>query len=159
MKRHREIKVESSLEEMYRVEQFVEGISDDHMLYGNYFGNIMMAVTEAFRNAVLHGNRQDKKKPVMINEKMTAEGLWVTVTDDGTGFNYEEYLLKNGLTGLDAGKTGLVVIQKLCDDIRFSLNGRRIEMLFRINGIDENIFNRREAFMQDFFRVYQRLST
>ena len=158
MKRHRDIKIESSLEEMYRIEQFVEGISDDHMLYGNYFGNIMMAVTEAFRNSVLHGNKQDRRKMVRIDENITPEGLWVSVTDEGEGFDFKSYLLKDGMSGFESDKTGLIVIQKLCDEVRFSLNGRRIEMLFRINGIDEKIFNRREAFMQDFFRVYQRLS-
>jgi serine/threonine-protein kinase RsbW len=128
------------------------------MLYGNYFGNIMMAVTEAFRNSVLHGNKQDRRKMVRIDENITPEGLWVSVTDEGEGFDFESYLLKDGMSGFESDKTGLIVIQKLCDEVRFSLNGRRIEMLFRINGIDEKIFNRREAFMQDFFRVYQRLS-
>jgi serine/threonine-protein kinase RsbW len=158
MKRHRDIKVKSSLDEMYRIEQFVEGISDDHMLYGNYFGNIMMAVTEAFRNAVLHGNRQDSRKIVRVVENITPEGLWVSVTDEGEGFDFESCLLKDGLSGFESDKTGLVVIQKLCDAVKFRMNGRSIEMLFRINGIDEKIFNRREAYMQDFFKVYQHLS-
>ena len=158
MKRHREIKIESSLDEMFRVEQFVEGISDDHMLYGSYFGNIMMAVTEAVQNAIIHGNKQDKSKTDRINENLTTEGLWIAVTDQGEGFNFNEFIIKESYPEFAFQKTGLMVIQKLCDDVRFQLDGRRIEMLFRINGIDEQIYSRREAFMQDFFRVYQRLS-
>jgi len=158
MKRHREIKIESSVDQMYRVEQFVEGISDDHMLYGSYFGNIMMAVTEAVQNAIFHGNREDRSKLVRISENLTKEGLWIMVADQGNGFNFKDYLLKDADSGYNLQKTGLLVIQKLCDEVRFEANGSRLEMLFRINGIDEQIFNRREAFMQDFFRVYKKLN-
>ena len=66
MKKHRDLKIESSLDEMYQVEQFVEEISEEFLLYGNYFGNILMAVTEAVKNAIIHGNGQDRKKLVRI---------------------------------------------------------------------------------------------
>lgn len=56
-------------------------------------------------------------------------------------------------------KNGLILIKALTDEIKFSNNGATIEMLFRINGIEESIFERRVAFMQDFFRVYQRLNS
>ena len=158
MNRHREIRLESSLSEMFRVEQFVEEISDEHMLYGSYFGNIMMAVTEAVENAIVHGNSEDRAKAVRIKEELTREGLWITVTDEGIGFNYREYLQKAKDAGFNSEKTGLLVIQKLCDELRFSRDGRSLMMLFRINGIDEKIFSRRETFMQEFFKVYQKLN-
>jgi serine/threonine-protein kinase RsbW len=159
MKRHREIKVESSLEEMFRVEQFVEEISDEHTLYGSYFGNILMAVSEAVKNAIVHGNKLDRSKHVRIIEELTKEGLWVTVSDEGEGFNFKEFELSDPGPGFNFEKTGLLLIHKLCDEVKFLKNGTAIEMLFKINGIDDQIFSRREAFMQDFFRVYQRLNT
>jgi serine/threonine-protein kinase RsbW len=158
MNRKREIKIESSLEEMYRVEQFVEEISDEHMLYGSYFGNILMAVTEAVENAIIHGNQNDKSKRVIIKEELTRKGLWVTVSDEGNGFDYNEFLAREANPGSVLEKSGLLLIQKLCDELRFIHQGRTLEMLFRINGIDVKIFARREAFMQDFFKVYQKLS-
>jgi serine/threonine-protein kinase RsbW len=159
MKRHKEIKIESSLEEMFRVEQFVEEISDEHMLYGSYFGNILMAVSEAVKNAIVHGNQLDRSRRVRIIEELTKEGLWVTVSDEGNGFNFKEFEYINPGPGFNFEKTGLLLIHKLCDEVRFLKNGNTIEMLFKINGIDDQIFSRREAFMQDFFRVYQRLNT
>jgi serine/threonine-protein kinase RsbW len=158
MNRQREIKIESSPDEMFRVEQFVEEISDEHMLYGSYFGNILMAVTEAVQNAMVHGNGLDRSKMVRIKEELTREGLWVTVSDEGTGFDFRELLEKEANPGSVEEKSGLLLIQKLCDEARFINKGRTLEMLFRINGIDEKIFARREAFMHDFFKVYQKLS-
>jgi serine/threonine-protein kinase RsbW len=160
MKKQREIKIESSLDEMFRVEQFVEEISEEFLLYGNYFGNILMAVSEAVKNAIIHGNRQDRKKYVRIKRENTREGLWISVFDNGEGFDHEEYT-KIGHSGLEfsSEKNGLALIKALADEVKFQNKGRQIEMLFKINGIEESIFERRVAFMHDFFRVYQRLNS
>jgi len=159
MKRQRTIKLGSSLENLFQVDQFVEEISDEHMLYGSYFGNILMAVTEAVQNAMTHGNGLNEERLVYIKEEMNEAGLWITVKDEGAGFNYSDFLIKNRKEGFNSEKTGILLIQTLCDEVRFLDEGRTIEMLFRINGIDDSIFSRRQAFMHDFFKVYQRLNT
>ena len=160
MKKHKEIIIESSLDEMFRVEQFVEEVSDEFLLYGNYFGNILMAVSEAVKNAIIHGNGQDRKKFVHIMMENTKEGLWIRVLNEGDGFDHKAYTRK-GISGveLSSERNGLFLIQTLADEVKFQNNGRLIEMLFKINGIDESIFERRVAFMHDFFRVFQRLNS
>lgn len=160
MKKHKEIKIESTLDEMFLVEQFVEEISEEFLLYGNYFGNILMAVTEAVKNAIIHGNGQDRKKVVRITLENTKEGLWIRVIDEGGGFDYKKYTDKaNSEITFGTEKNGIVLIQALADEVKFQNNGCLIEMLFKINGIEESIFDRRVAFMHDFFRVYQRLNS
>lgn len=160
MKKHKEIKIESTLDEMFLVEQFVEQISDEFLLYGNYFGNILMAVTEAVKNAIIHGNGQDRKKLVRITLEDTKEGLWIRVMDEGEGFNFKQYTDQAGSEiTFGTEKNGIVLIQALADEVKFQNNGSIIEMLFKINGIEESIFERRVAFMHDFFRVYQRLNS
>ena len=160
MNKHKEIKIESSPEEMFRVEQFVEEISDEYLLYGNYFGNILMAVTAAVQNAIIHGNGLDSRKFVRIALESTKEGLWIRVLDEGKGFDHRAYAHNMDLEkDFGTEKNGLLLIHKLADEVRFKNNGRTIEMLFRINGIENGIFDRRMTIMQDFFRVYQRLNT
>jgi serine/threonine-protein kinase RsbW len=160
MKKHKEIKIESSLDKMFQVELFVEEISEEFLLYGNYFGNILMAVTEAVKNAIIHGNRQEREKSVRIMLENTKEGLWISVLDEGEGFDFKKYTDKPNLEiKFGSEKNGIVLIQALADEVKYSKKGSLIEMLFKINGIDENIFERRLAFMHDFFRVYQRLNS
>lgn len=50
---------------------------------------IDMAVREAVTNAVLHGNRQDESKLVVVQFKSLANALEITVRDEGSGFNPE----------------------------------------------------------------------
>jgi serine/threonine-protein kinase RsbW len=50
---------------------------------------IDMAVREAVTNAVLHGNRQDESKLVVIQFKSSASAIEISVRDEGSGFNPE----------------------------------------------------------------------
>jgi len=160
MNKRNEIKIESSLEEMFRVEQYVEEISDVYLLYNNYFGNILMAVSEAVKNAIVHGNRSERQKSVRITSESTKEGLWIKVYDEGEGFDIKKYThLENFENDDSSDKNGMLLIHRLTDEVRFKNNGRVIEMLFRINGIDDSIIQRRAALMHDFFRVFQRLNS
>ena len=160
MRKRKEIKIGSSHDEMFRVEQFVEEISDEYLLYGNYYGNILLAVSEAVKNSIVHGNRYSRDKFIRVVEESTKEGLWIRVSDEGDGFDHSAYSkVENVRNDFSTEKNGLILISRLADKVRFQNNGRDIEMLFRINGIDDSIFDRRLAFMQDFFRAYQRLNT
>ena len=160
MNRRKEIKIASSLEEMYRVEQFVEELSDEYLLYNNYFGNLIMAITEAVKNAIVHGNKSDSRKIVLIGAEISREGLWIRVQDEGTGYDISRYAHpENFEKDLDEGKSGMMLIHRLADEVKLKNKGRTVDMLFRINGIDESIMQRRAALMHDFFRVFQRLNT
>ena len=161
MNKRKEIKITSSLQEMFRVEQFVEELSDEYLLYNNYFSNMIMATSEAVKNAIVHGNRSLTGKQVRIWAESSKDGLWIKVTDEGAGFDYKPFSPEGNFTGIEADpdKNGMFLIYKLTDDVKFKNNGRTIEMLFRINGIDESIMQRRAALMRDFFRVFQQMNT
>lgn len=161
MSKRKEIKIASSLEEMFRVEQFVEELSDEHLLYNNYFSNMIMAVTEAVKNAIVHGNGSDRDKQVRIWAEAGREGLWIKVSDEGAGFDFVPFSPDGNFRGIDAhpDKNGMFLIHRLADEVNFKHNGRTIEMLFRINGIDDSIMERRATLMRDFFRVFQQMNT
>jgi serine/threonine-protein kinase RsbW len=161
MNKRKEIKITSSLEEMFRVEQFVEEISDEYLLYNNYFSNMIMAVSEAVKNAIVHGNRSERTKHVRIWVESTREGLWIKVANEGDGFDSIPFTRDGNFSGINADpdKNGMWLINKLSDDVRFQNHGKVIEMLFRINGIDDSIMERRASLMRDFFRVFQQMNT
>lgn len=49
-----------------------------------------MAVREAVTNAVLHGNKQDEKKFVLVTTRTSPDRLEISVHDEGEGFNPED---------------------------------------------------------------------
>jgi len=147
------MKIFSTVDEMHRVEGFVEQISDEYLLGDNYFGNIMVAVTEAVKNAIVHGNGSDKNKKVGIGLEAGKEGLWISVADQGAGFDYEKFIGREIFMSREVKAGGLALINALVDEVRFRENGRIIEMLFRITGIEENIIEQRQNLMARFFQV------
>ncbi|HEV7396647.1 MAG TPA: ATP-binding protein [Pyrinomonadaceae bacterium] len=60
------------------------GVTDD-VLFG-----VDMAVREAVTNAVLHGNKQDDKKFVLVTTRTSPDRLEISVHDEGEGFNPED---------------------------------------------------------------------
>ncbi len=154
MKKRKEISIHSSENEMYLVEQFIEQISDEYLLGDDYFGNLMVAVTEAVKNAIHHGNGGDPARKVHIHLETGKNGLWITVSDQGDGFDFDRYLEMDYLGNPDmAGKRGLYLIRSLADEIRFQDKGRMLRMLFRINGIDERVVEHRQHTMFQYFRM------
>lgn len=153
MKKRKEITIASTVDKMYLVEGFVEQISDEYLLGDNYFGNMMVAVTEAVKNAIEHGSGDDKTKRVVIRLEADKEGLWISVTDQGEGFDSEKYVGREIFMSKDIKAGGLALINALADEVRFRENGRIIEMLFCITGIEERIIEQRQNLMARFFQV------
>ncbi len=56
-----------SLSENIRiVESFIDNARDKHNFSDDIYGNIMIAVTESVNNAIVHGNKNDKKKTFLF---------------------------------------------------------------------------------------------
>lgn len=137
--------VKSDLSEINKIEAFVELICDHNNIYNNYYSNILMSVTEAFTNAVIHGNKNDKNKFVEINFRNTVSGLSFSVKDSGNGFDYEN--ISNPIEAETEEESlngrGLFLMRTLSDQIRFLNNGSEIEMLFKISSINQELSEKR----------------
>lgn len=91
--------------------------------------DIHVAFEEALRNAMIHGNKMDPEKRVMIETKMDSEAVTIYVEDEGDGFNadslpdptLDENLLK------ESGR-GVYLIKHLMDEVRYEKSGRKIIM-------------------------------
>ena len=59
MGRKEKLILESKPENISSVERFVEEICDYYNINDTYFGNILIALTEAFNNSLTHGNQCD----------------------------------------------------------------------------------------------------
>jgi len=152
MKKRREVRLDSAVDKLYVVEKFVEEISDEFYLNDNYYGNILIALTEAYRNAVIHGNRSDRNKTVELSLETGADGLRFEVSDQGEGFDFASFTDREKLLYQPELKgKGILMILSLADEVEFKNGGKTVSMLFRIHGIDENIVERRSGLMKEYY--------
>jgi len=95
--------------------------------------DIRLCIEEAVRNAIVHGNKSDKRRYVKISYWAQDDKLNIVVEDEGGGFDYknlpdptiEGNMLKN------SGR-GVHIILKLMDSVEFNESGSRIWMIKNI---------------------------
>ncbi len=115
------------------VESFVHRLAEEHQLTEEKFGDILVCVTEAVNNAILHGNHGDERKKVLVRAEHAGRTLAIVVEDEGCGFDYRA--IPNPTEGDNLtriGGRGVFVMFKLCDTVRYLKNGRQVEMAFRL---------------------------
>lgn len=139
MRDSKKISISSELNNINIIEQFVEEICDEYSINNNYFSNIMLVITEAVRNSIIHGNKLDPHKKVRLSFRSKPFGLLFIVEDEGTGFDYGNLPDPTEVEEKDVKGTGLYLIRSLSDEVTFKDNGRIIEITFKIASINYEI--------------------
>lgn len=125
--------LESSVDEVKRVHLMVDELHEALAFEHDAYANVLVAISEAVNNAILHGNRTQASKVVRLRAEV-AEPKWLTVTvqDEGNGFDFAAlpdptqpgHLMK-------ATGRGIFLMRHLADVLRFEDRGRRVTMRFR----------------------------
>lgn len=131
------LRLKSLPESIHQLEGLIEEICDDNNLNHNYLGCISVALTEAFNNALIHGNKHDQKKLIVISYQKTSTGLSFSVEDEGEGFEHGIIpdLKDDGKEKVFPGR-GIFLIKTLSDDLSFNDKGNCIDIGFKISSIN-----------------------
>lgn len=127
------IELNSDVRNIPKVEAFVEDVVEKFEVAPEIYGNILISLTEAVTNAIVHGNDKDMSKKVRVKMEKEAKKLTFKVIDEGGGFDFSmlpdptapENLLK-------IGGRGVFMMKQLSDMVVFSNNGSTVEMVFKV---------------------------
>ncbi|MCL2131886.1 MAG: ATP-binding protein [Lentimicrobiaceae bacterium] len=126
--------IQSDLSKMGEVDAFLEGIMLHFGIKEDFLGVLSLPLIECVKNGIVHGNKMDKNKTVAVDFQVKESKLSFTVTDEGQGFDYENFMKNCGET---VGKNGLFVLNKLAEEVTFLKNGSqisyKIDVPFSIN--------------------------
>lgn len=127
------INIPSISENIRMIESFIDNAKDQFKITDDLYGNIMVAVTEAVNNAIIHGNGNDPKKLVDLTLKLEEDDLSFVVKDEGPGFDYENLPDPTAPENLEkVGGRGIFLITALADELEFEDEGATIEMKFKV---------------------------
>ncbi len=154
----RTLRLQSLPENIHQVEQLVEDICDDYGLNQNYFGCINVALTEAFTNALEHGNKRDPEKTITIAFEKKSTGLTFNIKDEGQGFDYQRIpdVADDGKEKTFPGR-GIFLIKSLSDDVNYVGKGNEIEIGFKISSIDFETAVDRIKKLQDYSKTTEKV--
>lgn len=126
--------IASDLRNVRKVELMAEKIARSLHFSSDDRDSLAIAVTEIVGNAIVHGNKQDRSKNVIIEFEYQDDEIAITVHDEGEGFNEKkiahplepENLLK------ESGR-GIFIVRALMDQVEFfsSPQGTRVRMVKR----------------------------
>jgi len=91
---------------------------------------IHLAFTEAFSNAVRHGNKMDPTKEVKVGFSVDMDKIEISITDQGNGF--EPQAIPDPRFGKNLYKPagrGLLLMRSYMDEIEFSEQGNSVYMV------------------------------
>ena len=124
---------ESTKKSLQNIEPLLNKIKEQIPIHLEKYYKILIAVSEAVNNAIIHGNKLDRNKKVKIDIKANKEKIEILVEDEGTGFDVdsladprtpENIMKENG--------RGVLLIKELSDISKFnkSGNGYSVFMVF-----------------------------
>lgn len=82
-----EIYIQSDPNNLITVEEFVNYMGTEASLGEEKLSNLLLCVSEAVTNAIIHANKLDPEKVVNIRAELDDEFLTFIVKDEGIGFN------------------------------------------------------------------------
>ena len=127
------VKIPSIKENVSVVESFIEYVGEKIRIEESIYGNVLVSVTEAVNNAIVHGNKEDKNKKVRLALKQNKKSVRFVVEDEGVGFDFDNLPDPTNPKNIEKVKgRGIFHIMILSDKPTFKHGGRTVEMLFKL---------------------------
>lgn len=126
------LKLKSSPCQVKHIEDFVKSLMCRCQLNQEVYDNILISLTEAVNNAIIHGNKADIRKYVSIDCKEKQKKVIIRISDEGQGFNYltvKDPTLPENIEV--CGGRGVFIMRELSDQIVFLDEGRTVELHFK----------------------------
>ena len=119
-------------ENLALVEKLIDEICESYNIKADFYGNILISITEAVNNAIQHGNKYDPKKCVEIAFESHQDVLYFSIEDQGPGFDYKNLPDPTDPDNIEKiNGRGIFLMKNLADEVTFSKKGRIVELNFK----------------------------
>jgi serine/threonine-protein kinase RsbW len=128
------LEFESQLNNINQIEQLIDEVCDKLAIHEDYYGNMLIALTEAVNNAIVHGNKLDPKKHVKLQYETKNNQVFFTVQDQGFGFDLAKVPDPTKPENIHklSGR-GVYLMKNLADEVIFENNGSKVCLKFTIS--------------------------
>ena len=125
------LEIESTVDNLCRVEEFIDLIFLDFNLSKNVYSRVYLSVIEAVNNAFFHGNQNIISKKVKISFFDDILSFRFIIEDEGLGFDF--FLVQDPTYIQNIRKEscrGIFIMKHYADDVCFQNNGSVVKLLF-----------------------------
>ena len=130
---NQKIRISSKAENIILVERMIEDVCDLFNISEDYYGNILVSLTEAVNNAIYHGNKANPNKGIDISFKSHPDRVSFSVKDEGPGFNFNDLPDPTNPENIEKPNgRGVFLMRNLADKVYFEDNGSKVILDFRV---------------------------
>lgn len=128
------LEIESNAKNLITVEEFVNYFAVDLNITADKIPGLLLSVTEASTNAIVHGNKSDETKLVTIDATKVDNQLIIRVKDQGKGFDPSKIPDPTETDNLlkDSGR-GIYLMRVYMDDLKFNVTPEGTETILILN--------------------------
>jgi serine/threonine-protein kinase RsbW len=130
----RTLKFPSILENIHLAEKLIDDVFAEYQIKEDYYGELLIAMTEAVNNAIVHGNKLDPSKQVTVTfDVPDNKNMRFTVEDEGPGFDYSNLPDPTAPENIEKPHgRGVFLMRKLADACEFLDSGRIVILDFAV---------------------------
>ena len=127
------LELDSSPESVSEIEGFIEQIREEVEIPDELYGNILVCLTEAVNNCIIHGNKFSPEKKVVLTCVKKDNVMSFTAADEGEGFDFNHLPDPTAPENIEkvTGR-GVYLMRQLSDYLNYSNRGASVEMRFNI---------------------------
>jgi serine/threonine-protein kinase RsbW len=128
-----ELILPSDPKNIHRIEDFLYKATKHTHLDEVQLHKLLVSVTEAVNNAIIHGNRSDSSKAVLIGCTITRYYIFMSIKDEGNGF--DQSIIPNPLKDDNIFKEsgrGIFLMKTLMDEVEFHQRTDGCEVLMSL---------------------------
>ena len=125
------ISIPSDFGSINRVESMIDTICSRLSIKEDYYGNVLIAVTEAVNNAIQHGNNQDANLSVDVAVGDKESDFCFSIQDQGKGFDFDNLPDPTSPENIEKENgRGIFLMRSLAEEVEFKDSGRNVIIYF-----------------------------
>lgn len=125
------LELSSDVSNLIQIEKLIDSVCDNCHITEDNYGNILIALTEAVNNAIVHGNKEDVSKKVTLTYVVSNNEVCFVVKDEGKGFDLNQVpdpTLPENINKLNG--RGVFLMNSLADEVVYEENGSAVSLRF-----------------------------
>lgn len=133
MRLQKKLILKSDYEEVEKVELLLNELQEELGFNDEFYAKLMLTVSEAATNGIVHGNQLDPSKKVVLTAKSDGNMLTFTSIDEGEGFEPDDVpnpLAEENL--LKASGRGVFLMKEYAEVVEYQNNGTKLILGFKL---------------------------
>lgn len=129
----RTIQFPSVVDNITVVERLIDEVFAEYQVSEDHYGELLIAMTEAVNNAIVHGNKLDPSKQVSVTFNVEGTDMVFRVEDEGPGFDYSNLPDPTAPENIEKPHgRGVFLMRNLADECSFEDDGRICILRFHV---------------------------